>query len=85
MTKFTVMETAPGDRVIRVEGRLEADAGTELRALCDSLRGPDVTLDLAGLEWADGAGVEFLAGLRRRGWRLVGGSLYITTLLEARA
>jgi anti-anti-sigma regulatory factor len=68
--------------VIQLQGRLDEEGLAELRAVVNACVGEPIAVDLSGLVSTDGAGREYLIGLRRSGAALYGGSLYITKLLE---
>ncbi|MBX3356928.1 MAG: STAS domain-containing protein [Phycisphaeraceae bacterium] len=75
--------TSTTSRTIRIEGRLDSDGVGELLRLCNTAQSPSaVTLDLSGLLSADSRGLDMLAHLRARGFRLHAPSPYIATLLE---
>ena len=83
MLKLTAHRPAPDQLTIRVEGRLDADGGAELRVAAAAALSPaQLTLDLSGLMSVDEAGCELLTALRRDGCRLRGASLYINEITE---
>jgi anti-anti-sigma regulatory factor len=77
----------PGGAVsIRVDGRLDRQTVAALEAALPA--GPaaaGLTLDLSGVAWLDREGRAALLRVRARGGRLVGGSLYVTGLLQENA
>ncbi len=72
---------APGPPpALALDGRLTGDEVAELRRAVDEVGG-EVTLDLAGLQFADRSGVCALRELRAHGVRITGASPYLTLLL----
>lgn len=72
-----------GGAVVRIEGRLDSSALHILAELLDSdPSSPPPSIDLSGLSSIDRAARDALIGLRQRGLRLAGGSLYINQLLQ---
>jgi anti-anti-sigma regulatory factor len=67
---------------IRIEGRLDADAVIELRALLDSIPNSRPVLDLSDLTAVDDEGRRFLIDLSFQGHALTHASLYVKHLLE---
>lgn len=70
--------------VLRLEGRLSDSWVDELARVAD-LPGRDaaqLTFDLGGLSFVDARGVALLRGAAGRGVRLVGGSMFVTALIE---
>ena len=62
--------------VLDIDGELVREGATELRRLCEGVRGR-LRLDLSNLRAADGDGILALKELRRQGAELVGVSPYI--------
>lgn len=76
-----ITTTGPGPpAVLALDGRLTSDEVPELRRAVDEVGG-EVTLDLAGLQFADRSGVSALRELKAHGVRIIGASPYITLLL----
>ncbi len=73
----------PG-RVLRVEGRVVGPWVEELQRCCEAAlaAGPTLTLDLAGVSFADRPGVALLRSLGDRGITLVNCSAFLTELLK---
>ena len=85
MLRITPVEADPDRSELRVEGRLAGEASVELlrqeleRAA--RLERP-VVLELSGVSFADQEAVTLLAAAARRGIVLVGGSAWLTSLLN---
>lgn len=73
--------------VLRLEGRLADQWVDELTRAAGGLAPGEagMTLDLNGISFVDARGVAWLRGARDRGARLIGGSSFITALIEDRA
>ena len=83
MIKLTKHQPSEHEIVIRVDGRLDARALKDLQGLLGTSGATDaVSVELSGLTSVDPEGLAFLVGLRAAGCRLLGGSLYISRLLE---
>jgi anti-anti-sigma regulatory factor len=69
---------------LKLEGRLMQPWATELdRVATDALDGANqLVLDLSGLLFVDGEGIDLLRALGSRGARLRGGSSFVTALVE---
>lgn len=72
---------------LTVEGRLTAATIDELETTCDAAwrGGLTAMLDLAGVQFADEAGIGCLARLRERGAVVIGCSGFLSTLLHEHA
>ncbi len=85
MLRITRLEGHDDATTLKLEGRLIGPWVDELRAVCD---GPDgsaggLSLDLANVTYADGAGVRLLRELLGRGARLAACSGLVAELLRA--
>jgi RNA polymerase sigma-70 factor (ECF subfamily) len=87
MMRISELSSSPIISRFRLEGRLTRDAVDELLALVEpaTAAGATVLLDLAGLAFADGPGIEALLALRRRGVVLAGCSSFLGEVLRAAA
>lgn len=83
MTKLSRHQTTPDRAVIRIEGRLDAEAAAQLADMLQASEAVDsVAIDLSGVTSLDASGREYLLTLKGRGCRLEGGSLYVKMLLQ---
>lgn len=80
--RITKRMSSAGTTIVRCEGRLDAQALSELQAALPPSSLQDTQIDLAGVTSLDRTAREFLIHARDRGVQLVGGSLYINQLLE---
>jgi RNA polymerase sigma-70 factor (ECF subfamily) len=85
MMRITEISSSQTVHRLRLEGRLAHDAVAELLAVVEpaTARGATVLLDLAGVAFADAAGVEALRTLRGNGVVLAGASSFLAAILRA--
>jgi RNA polymerase sigma-70 factor (ECF subfamily) len=86
--RITEISSSPTVARFRLEGRLTQDAIAELLAAVEPARasqGVTVLLDLAGVAFADAAGLDALLALRGSGVVLVGCSTFLGEMLRASA
>lgn len=83
MFRLRKKQIPPNHTVLMVEGRLDEITAPELRALAATC-GPGArpTIDLQGLTSLDTGGRALLIDFRASGYPIVGGSLYVSQLLE---
>jgi anti-anti-sigma regulatory factor len=85
MVKITIVESSRRVVSLRVEGRLIGSSIKELRRACDvhtSLNEVQLSLNLAGVSFADAAGIVLLKELRSRGVGLTDANLFMTEQLK---
>jgi anti-anti-sigma regulatory factor len=88
MLRVTVVESSRSAVTLRVEGRVTGSWVDELRRTCDVHTVPDavqLSLDLADVSFADGAGIVLLKELRSRGVGLVRTNPFMAEQLKDRA
>ena len=74
MLRITVVESSRSAVTLRVEGRITGSSVEELRTACNVHTFPDevqLSLELADISFADGAGIALLRELRNRGVDLI--------------
>lgn len=67
--------------VVYLAGRLSGDASTQLRDICDPIKGVFV-LDLSKLLFADDAGIDVIRAISARGAKIRGAIPFIQLLLD---
>ncbi len=83
MIKVTRQQPNAHQLVFRLEGQLTCETVKQCAGvLASDFKALAVTVDLSGLTSLDQDGRGFLIGLRERGCRLLGASLYIKRVLE---
>lgn len=85
MLRITPLDTNPRQCELRIEGRLVGE--TSLEILREELarvvpQGRPLVLELSGVSFADQPALAVLADAARNGVALVGGSAWLTALLE---
>ena len=88
MLRVTVVESSRNAVTLRVEGRVTGSSVDELRRTCDAHTVPDpvqLSLDLADVSFADGAGIVLLKELRSRGVGLIRTNPFMAEQLKDRA
>lgn len=85
MLRITPLDTNPRQCALRIEGRLVGEASLEI--LREEIAravplGRPLVLELSGVSFADQQALAVLAGAARQGVSLVGGSAWLTALLE---
>jgi anti-anti-sigma regulatory factor len=88
MLRVTVVESSGSAVTLRVEGRVTGSWVDELRRTCDVHSVPDavqLSLDLADVSFADGAGIVLLKELRSRGVGLIHANPFMAEQLKDRA
>jgi hypothetical protein len=85
MLRITPLDTNPRQCELRIEGRLVGEAS--LSILREEIAratplGRPLVLELSGVSFADPPALAVLADASRRGVALVGGSAWLTALLE---
>ena len=88
MLRVTVVESSGSAVTLRVEGRVTGSWVDELRRTCDVHSVPDavqLSLDLADVSFADGAGIVLLKELRSRGVGLIRINPFMVEQLKDRA
>ena len=88
MLRVTVVESSGSAVTLRVEGRVTGASVDELRRTCDAHTVPDpvqLSLDLADVSFADGAGIVLLKELRSRGVGLIRINPFMVEQLKDRA
>jgi anti-anti-sigma regulatory factor len=88
MLRVTVVESSRSAVTLRVEGRVAGASVDELRRTCDVHTVPDavqLSLDLADVSFADGAGIVLLKELRSRGVGLIRINPFMVEQLKDRA
>ena len=85
MLKISRINAAPPSDVLRLEGRIIGPWVAELRQTCEQVLsdGRPLTLQLADVEFMDGAGVALLAALRSRGVSITDLPPFIAEQLKA--
>jgi anti-anti-sigma regulatory factor len=88
MLRVTVVESSRSAVTLRVEGRITGSAVEELRRACDMHALADevqLSLELADVSFADGAGIVLLKELRSRGVGLIRINPFMVEQLKDRA
>jgi anti-anti-sigma regulatory factor len=88
MLRVTVVESSRSAVTLRVEGRVTGSWVDELRRTCDVHTVPgtvQLSLDLADVSFADGAGIVLLKELRSRGVGLIRTNPFMAEQLKDRA
>jgi anti-anti-sigma regulatory factor len=88
MLRVTVVESSRSAVTLRVEGRITGSAVEELRRACDMHALADevqLSLELADVSFADGAGIVLLKELRSRGVGLTRTNPFMAEQLKERA
>jgi hypothetical protein len=85
MLRIVRIDTAHGDCLLRLEGRLIGPWVDELRRSCDDAgaRANHVALDLVHLSFADRDGLRLLQALTERGIALLNSSPFVAEQLKA--
>jgi anti-anti-sigma regulatory factor len=82
MLKITTTLDCHGKRVLRLEGKLLASWVSELLTACREVNSTtEFELDLAGLSFADSAGIETLRVLADQGLRITNCSPFMAELM----
>lgn len=85
MLRITLLEAEPDRCALRVEGRLAGEGSVELlREQLEQAAQAErrVVLELSGVSFADQEAVALLTAVAERGVVLVGGSAWLTSLLN---
>ena len=84
MMRITDVSRSESIARFRLEGRLTQSTAAELLAATEPVlvRGAGAVLDLAGVSYADGAGIEALRSLRTRAVLLTGCSAFLSEMLR---